>query len=108
MYVILTSKAGQFRTESGPGLTPIEAYDYLLCGHPRARFVIAEIEGDPRVRVVDTAGRETVNLVPSKFLARYASLDQARGELTDLCHFGQMELALRPVPLQAITPGATA
>ena len=30
MYVILTSKPGQFRTEITEGLKPIEAYDSLV------------------------------------------------------------------------------
>jgi hypothetical protein len=43
MYVILTSKPGQFRTEVARGLRPLEAYDYLFYGQTRAHFVIAEL-----------------------------------------------------------------
>ena len=35
MYVILTSKPGQFRTEIVDGLRPLEAYDYLFYGQTR-------------------------------------------------------------------------
>ncbi len=55
MYVILTSKPGQFRTEPTPGLAPVEAWDYLLHDKQRARFVIAAVEGTPRIRVVEEA-----------------------------------------------------
>ena len=43
MYVILTSKPGQFRTEITEGLKPLEAYDYLFYGEKKAHFVIAEL-----------------------------------------------------------------
>ena len=70
MYVILTSKPGQFRTEAVVGLRPLEAYDYLFYGHTKAHFVIAELlEESTKIRVIedDTA---IVNDVPSKFLVR--------------------------------------
>ena len=35
MYVILTSKPGQFSTEIVDGLRPLEAYDYLFYGTGR-------------------------------------------------------------------------
>ena len=46
MYVILTSKPGQFRTEIGAGLKPLDAYDYLFYGQKKAHFVIAELLED--------------------------------------------------------------
>ena len=42
-YVIITSKPGQFRTEPGDGLLPIEAWDYHCDGRVRARFLVAEL-----------------------------------------------------------------
>ncbi len=98
-YVILTSKPGQFRTEGGPGLQPVEAYDYVFCGRVRAQFVIAVLEHPTRVRVVDEAPPETLNLVPSKFLERFDDLEAARRELRALGHFGTMDVELRPRPL---------
>ena len=54
MYVILTSKPGQFRTEVTEGLKPLEAYDYLFYGQKKAHFVIAElVRDDTRIRVVE-------------------------------------------------------
>ena len=69
MYVILTSKPGQFRTETIGGLRPLEAYDYLFYGHAKARFVIAELlEERTKIRVIED-GTAIVNDVPSKFLS---------------------------------------
>ncbi len=98
-YVILTSKPGQFRTEAGPGLQPVEAYDYVFCGRVRAQFVIALLEQATRVRVVDETEPVTVNMVPSKFLERFDSLPAARAELQALCSFGAMDTQLQPRPL---------
>jgi len=94
MYVILTSKPGQFRTETGEGLKPVEAYDYLFCGRKRAHFVIAELEREVRVRIVEESGAPVVNLVPSKFLPRFATLEQARAELAQLAGSGAADAAL--------------
>ena len=94
MYVILTSKPGQFRTEIVEGLRPVEAYDYLFCGRKRARFVIAEVEREVKIRIVDECGTAAINLVPSKFLPRFATLEQARAELAQLAGHGAVDAAL--------------
>lgn len=62
----------------------MEAYDYLFCGRKRAQFVIAEIDGEVKVRIVEESGTPVVNLVPSKFLPRFATVDKARDEITRL------------------------
>jgi hypothetical protein len=93
MFVILTSKPGQFRTELGDGLQPVETYDYLFCGRKRAQFVIAELTRDVKVRIVDETS-PAVNLVPSKFLPRFETLEKARHELQQLVRFGAMDIAL--------------
>jgi len=96
MYVILTTKPGQFRTEVGPGLNPVEAYDYVFYGRTRARFLIAEISGETRIRIVDETEPITVNNVPSKFLEKFREIEGARRELQFLCAFGDMETTLVP------------
>ncbi|MGE5615278.1 MAG: hypothetical protein ACM3X5_00040, partial [Bacillota bacterium] len=53
MFVILTSKPGQFHTEAGKGIEAVERYEYAFCGHVKATFVIATLEGAARVRIVD-------------------------------------------------------
>lgn len=98
MFVILTSRPGQYRTEPGPGLLVCESYDYVFCGQNKARFDIAVLQQDGKVRVVDETPPERVNDIPSKFLPKFASLDEARAELRSLVTFGTVDAALRRVP----------
>jgi hypothetical protein len=101
MYVILTSKPGQFRTVAAQGLRPLEAYDYMFYGHTKAHFVIAELlEDSTRIRVIedDTA---IVNDVPSKFLEKFETTELALRELKCLTTFGHMDTELRKAPLSA-------
>ena len=94
MFVILTSKPGQFHTELADGMREIESYDYLFCGRKRAQFVIAEIAEDARITIVDESSPPVVNRVPAKFLPRFDSVDKARRELQQLVRFGRMDLSL--------------
>jgi len=94
IYVILASKPGQFRTEPGPGLQLLESYDYLFYGRKRAHYVIASMEHDVKIRIVDESGSQTVNLVPSKFLPKFDTLEAARAELRRLATFRSMDIAL--------------
>jgi hypothetical protein len=98
MYVILTSKPGEFRTEAAqPGdLQPQEAWDYLFCGRRKAHYVIAEIRQEVKVKVIDETGSAGINLVPTKFLPRFASIEQARAELQALTRFGSLDTQLVP------------
>jgi hypothetical protein len=97
MYVILTSKPGQFRTEPTPGLVPVEAYDYMFHETRKARFVIAAITGTPRIRVVEEGEGGAVNSVPCKFLQHFETIEQARRELHSLTAFGSVRSRLDPV-----------
>jgi hypothetical protein len=101
MYVILSTKPGQFRTELTEGLTPIEAYDYVFYGRMRARFLIAEISAPTRIRIVDETEPITVNDVPSKFLEKFERIEGARRELQFLCAFGDMDTTLVPRDVSA-------
>jgi hypothetical protein len=95
MYVILTSKPGQFRTEIGDGLRALEAYDYLFYGQKKAHFVIAELVKDStKIRVVEDE-TEIVNDVPCKFLEKFETSERAYKELEHLTTFGHMQTALR-------------
>jgi len=94
MYVILTSKPGQFHTDLDERLQQIEAYDYMFYGRKRAHFVIAKLEGEIKVRIVEETEHPAVNLVPSKFLPRFDTVEQAREELRQLSHFGRMQASL--------------
>ncbi|CAM3479282.1 ferredoxin [Paracidovorax anthurii] len=98
-YVILTHKDGQFHTELCEGLVPVEQYDYLFYGKRRARFVIAELLRPVRVALVEEQPPHVRNLVPSKFLPRCDSLEQARHELHQLVAFGKLDVRLARVEL---------
>jgi hypothetical protein len=102
MYVILTSKPGQFRTDVTEGLVPVEAYDYVFHGRVRAQFVIAELTRAMKVTVVDEIYPPIVNRVPSKFLPSFATADAARAELSHLTHYGSVRAALEKAPLPAV------
>lgn len=105
MFVILTSKPGQFRTEAVPGVVPVETWEYLFYGRPTATFVIAELvetQKTVKVRVIDETtdgnapdAEPVVNHVPTKFLERFDTLDAAHAALRQLAHFGSMDLSLR-------------
>jgi hypothetical protein len=96
MYVILTSKIGQFRTEIVDGLKPLESYDYLFYGTKKATFVIAELLKETKVRVIDEAwSPPIVNEVPSKFLEKFETPERAFTELQHLTSFGNMDTKLQ-------------
>lgn len=97
MYVILTSKPGQFRTEIVDGLRPLQAYDYLFYGQKKAHFVIAELVDEAiKVKVIDEGwSPPIVNDVPSKFLEKFETPERALHELEHLTTFGSMDTSLR-------------
>ena len=100
MFVILTSKPGQFRTEGGEGLAPVEAWEYVCAGRMRAHFVIARLDSPTRVRIVDEAPPPVVNEVPSRFLPTFETVEGAQGELRQLASKGGGgDFVLRQVPL---------
>ena len=94
MYVILTSKPGIYRTEPNDDIRVIESWDYVLEGRVRARFQLGELLRETRVRVIGEGDAPTVNLVPSKFLERFDTLEAGRGELRKLCTFGTLDAKL--------------
>lgn len=97
MYVILTTKPGQFRTEPSDELKPRETYDYFFYGLKKARFVIAELQGPAAVCIIDETVAGAVNKIPSKLLPSFDSIEAARAELGHLTSFGQMDTRLERV-----------
>lgn len=94
MYVILTSKPGQFHTEVGQDADVVEAYDYLFCGKPKAVFQIARLDREIKIRVIEDAPPHGVNHVPSRLFGQYPSIEAARKELARLAGFGSLDAAL--------------
>jgi hypothetical protein len=97
MYVILTSKPGEFRTEGGDDLQTVESYDYSFCGRMRAHFVIARLTAPTRVRIVDETPPKVVNSVPTKFLEKFETVEGARRELESLTASGGGDFVLTRV-----------
>lgn len=106
MYVILTNKPGVFKTELGEGLTVVDVYDYILFGHKKAQFVIARIEGSPRIKIVEDEPPHVVNHIPSKFLQKYDSAAAAYEDLRQLSNAASDDVRL--VAVVAAPPAAVA
>lgn len=96
MYLILTSKPGQFRTELVEGLRHVESCDYFFFGRCKARFVIAELMSDCRVAVIDETPPEVVNHVPVKFFETFETVERARAALRQLVREGDADVLLLP------------
>ncbi|MBS1182272.1 MAG: hypothetical protein H6Q99_2152 [Proteobacteria bacterium] len=97
MYVLLTTKPGEFRTEITDGLVAVESYDYVFYGRKRARFTIAELAGPTRIRIVEDEPPQIVNEVPNKLFESFDTLEAARDELGTLTRFGSMDIRLEKV-----------
>lgn len=94
MYVILTSKPGQYATALNEDMASEETYDYLLSGRLRARFVIARLLRDTRVCVTDESTPPAVNRIPSKLLPKFDSIEAARRAVRQLAQFGKLDVEL--------------
>ena len=101
MFVILTSKPGQYHTLPSADIELIEAWDYQFYGRLQAQFVIGKLLRETKVQVIEEGPGGTTNRVPSKFLERFESLEQARSELQHLCQFGALDSTLTAAPLSA-------
>ncbi len=95
--VILTDKDGVVRTEADASLRPIEAYDYYFYGQHRARFTLAEVVHETRIRIIETDPAIPVNLVPSKLLEHFDTIEDARKQLASLTSYGRMDTQLRKI-----------
>jgi hypothetical protein len=98
MYIVLTSRPGQYRSEPTEGITPVETHDYFYGQRHVAAFMVALLEGNARVRIVEEAvpggGAPSVNLVPTRFFEKFASLREALDSIEDLAGHGHDEAKL--------------
>jgi len=101
MYIILTSKPGQYRSEATDGIEPVETRDYFYGERHVAVFVVASVSGSPKVKIVDDATPPTVNFVPVKFFEHFSSVRDALRSIEDLAGHGHTEARLVP---RAATP----
>jgi hypothetical protein len=91
MYIVLTSRPGQYRSEPTPGITPIETHDYFYGERHVAAFVVAQLEGEARVRIVEETVPQAVNLVPTKFFEKFATVRDALQSIEELAGRGHEE-----------------
>lgn len=98
MYVVLTSKPGQYRTEPSADINIVESWNYMFYGRLLATFAIGQLRNETRVRVVEEDAEGTINWVPSKFLERFESLSDAKKELEQLTQFGSLDARLEATP----------
>lgn len=100
MYIILTSKLGEYDARPGQGIAPVESYAYFFYGKKKADFTIAEVTGDQgRVSIVESGEGGLTNSVPLKFFERFDSVEAARAELEQLVTFGTIDTRLERAPL---------
>lgn len=99
MFVILTSKPGQYITQPSADIELLEAWNYEFYGRLQAQFVLGRLLRETRVQVVEQDASGTVNSVPSKFLERFDTLEQAHQELQHLCSFGSLDAKLVPIAI---------
>ncbi|VVE15878.1 1,2-phenylacetyl-CoA epoxidase, subunit E [Pandoraea terrigena] len=84
MYIVLTSRPGQYRSEPTPGITPVETHDYFYGARHIAAFVVARLDGQSRVKIVDETAPSGANLVPTKCFEKYESVPEAVAALESL------------------------
>ncbi|MGB6008262.1 ferredoxin [Castellaniella sp.] len=95
MYVILTSKPGLYTSTLEAEDAVVETYQYLFYGRCKAVFQIARLESDKKVRIVEDEPPHVRNVVSTKFLEHFETLDQARAELNHLVRFGGLDAVLQ-------------
>lgn len=100
MYIILTSKLGEYDAKPGQGVTPVEAYEYFFYDLKKADFTIAQVGSDEgRVSIVEVGQEGSTNSVPLKFFEHFDTVEEARAELEQLVTFGSISTRLERAPL---------
>ncbi|WP_241288112.1 hypothetical protein [Burkholderia stabilis] len=99
MYIILTTKPAQYRSEAAEGIHPLDSYAYHYEGRHVATFTIAEADGRARVRIVELDDSGTVNLVPVRFFEQFPTQQAALQSLDHLTGNSHGVATLLPVAL---------
>ncbi|MDI5935895.1 ferredoxin [Halomonas kalidii] len=101
MYIILTSKLGEYDARPGQGILPVESYEYFFYDKKKADFTIAEVSGEQgRVSIVESGEDGRTNSVPLKFFEHFDTVEAARAELEQLVTFGSIETRLERTSLR--------
>ena len=97
MYIIVTDKPGEYRSEPGDGITAVEAWNYVFYGRIRATYTVCEVrDRQARVAVIDADDETRVNPVPVKFFGSFADIPAARAEIESLVCFGSLDARIEP------------
>jgi hypothetical protein len=98
MFIIVTSKPHEYSAEHGDGIRPVETYEYWFYGTHRATFTIGEVV-DPgaRVTITDAEYPDCVNSVPNKFFGNFDDVSEARAEIEELTHYGNIDARIERV-----------
>ncbi len=102
MYVVLTSKPGEYRSEPGVGVETVAAYEYHFHGRLKAIFAIARIQDGSRVRIVEETPGGTINDIPTRQMEKFETREQAYQELEGLTRFGTIEAQLRECDIASL------
>lgn len=95
MYVLITSKPGEYDAIPGDGVTPVKRFDYFFYDKRRASYVIAEVKSpSARVDIRELGEQGTCNSVPIKFFESFESVEDAENELAGLAQVGDKHVSL--------------
>lgn len=96
MYIVLTSKPGEYRSEPGEGVKVVASYDYFFYGSKKAQFAIAQITEPARVLIIEEGPSGTINNITTRQMEKFSTQEQAYQELQGLTRFGSIQAELRP------------
>lgn len=94
MYIVLTTKPGEYRSEGGEGVELIASYEYLFYGKLKAIFTIAKISENARVLIIEEGPDGTTNNITTRQMEKFDSVEAAYAELEGLTNFGTIEAEL--------------
>jgi hypothetical protein len=98
MFIILTSKVGEFDAKPESGLTIVKSFEYLFYQKRKAMFNIAKVDSsNARVSVIELDEKGSKNSIPIKFFENYETVEAAEKELAHLIHSKVMDVDLRQV-----------
>ena len=99
MYVVLTTKPGEFRTEMSPGVQAVETYDYIFYGRKRASFTIAKLADDQQAGSASSrTSRRRSKTTCRASCSRSSTRSRTRAhELKTLTSYGSMDIQLKRV-----------
>lgn len=94
MYVVLTTKPGEYRSEGGEGVEIVASYEYRFYGKTKAIFSIAKVGENARVLIIEEGPNGTTNNITTRQMEKFDSVEAAYDELQSLTRFGTIDAEL--------------